>query len=64
MLCLLVFDQTVEQYNLLRTKELIRRSTVFLSRDSLWGGALRDDTKNGCVADYSRGEYCRDTRLL
>ena len=19
----------------------------------LWGGALRDDTKNGCVADYS-----------
>ena len=18
----------------------------------LWGGALRDDTKNGCVADY------------
>ena len=19
-----------------------------------WGGALRDDTKNGCVADYSK----------
>ena len=19
----------------------------------MWGGALRDDTKNGCVADYS-----------
>ena len=24
--------------------------SVFSSR--LWGGALRDDTKNGCVADY------------
>ena len=22
----------------------------------LWGGALRDDTKNGCVADYSEGK--------
>ena len=21
---------------------------------SQWGGALRDDTKNGCVADYNR----------
>ena len=26
-------------------------SSVFSSR--WWGGALRDDTKNGCVADYS-----------
>ena len=21
-----------------------------------WGGALRDDTKNGCVTDYSHGD--------
>ena len=24
---------------------------------NLWGGALRDDTKNGCVADQRVGEY-------
>ena len=24
---------------------------------SLWGGALRDDTKNGCVADYPDIRY-------
>ena len=23
----------------------------------LWGGALSDDTKNGCVADYSMGGF-------
>ena len=28
--------------------------SVFSSR--LWGGALRDDTKNGCVADYVKTE--------
>ena len=22
----------------------------------MWGGALRDDTKNGCVADYNNEE--------
>ena len=21
----------------------------------MWGGALRDDTKKGCVADYGKG---------
>ena len=29
---------------------------VFSSR--LWGGALRDDTKNGCVADYRIPKMC------
>ena len=27
--------------------------SFFHSFSGLWGGALRDDTKNGCVADYS-----------
>ena len=26
--------------------------TVFFWRNALWEGALRDDTKNGCVADH------------
>ena len=29
------------------------KETVSYSQQSLWGGALRDDTKNGCVADYT-----------
>ena len=35
--------------------------SVYSSR--LWGGALRDDTKNGCVGDYrdpgSKSEKCK-----
>ena len=27
-------------------------SVVTQRSSGLWGGALRDDTKNGCVADY------------
>ena len=27
--------------------------SVVTQRSSQWGGALRDDTKNGCVADYA-----------
>ena len=27
--------------------------TQGFSPQTLWGGTLRDDTKNGCVADYS-----------
>ena len=27
-------------------------SVVTQSSSPMWGGALRDDTKNGCVADY------------
>ena len=27
--------------------------SVNTQRSSPWGGALRDDTKNGCVADYT-----------
>ena len=26
--------------------------TSVVTQRSLWGGVLRDDTKNGCVADY------------
>ena len=27
----------------------------------MWGGALRDDTKNGCVGDYNPGQKSWDT---
>ena len=33
--------------------ELVCYTAVF-SVVTQWGGALRDDTKNGCVADYLR----------
>ena len=31
---------------------------------TLGGGALRDDTKNGCVADYLRGGTCTASRSM
>jgi len=34
---------------------------IFSSR--WWGGALRDDTKNGCVADYSLRETMLTERI-
>ena len=29
-----------------------------------WGGALREDTKNGCVADYINIQMCHNTSLF
>ena len=34
-------------------------SVVVLYKPHKWGGALRDDTKNGCVADYLAGDWKR-----
>ena len=34
-----------------------KRRHATLLPSSLWEGALRDDTKNGCVADYYGGGY-------
>ena len=31
------------------------RLALLATQKVMWGGALRDDTKNGCVADYSKG---------
>ena len=40
---------------LLRTKSSLLHSRFsVVTQSSLWGGALRDDTKNGCVADYTK----------
>ena len=37
-------------------RNLVCYTAVFsvVTQSSLWGGALRDDTKNGCVADYTK----------
>ena len=37
-LCLMLFDVYTAVFSVVTQR--------------LWGGALRDDTKNGCVADY------------
>ena len=57
VVCYTAFFRVVTQRSSLLTAAENR--TTFLSRDKpiiiqlpfLWGGALRDDTKNGCVAD-------------
>ena len=43
-------------YFLFFVRNLFCYTAVFsvLTQRSLWGGALRDDTKNGCVADYTK----------
>ena len=33
-------------------------------RQHLWGGALRDDTKNGCVADYTTAKHTMSKNRL
>ena len=38
------------QPQIARTKQIT--SVIVCYSAVLWGGALRDDTKNGCVADY------------
>ena len=42
------------------TPVLVSLAAVFsivTQRSFLWGGALRDDTKNGCEGDYACVEY-------
>ena len=34
--------------------------TVFFWRNALWEGSLRDDTKNGCVADHLYAAIFKD----
>ena len=33
------------------------RNVVRFSAAVFWGGALRDDSKNGCVADYATDDW-------
>ena len=38
--------------------------SIVTQRSCLWGGALRDDTKNRCEGDYqARGNARRNNRL-
>ena len=47
----------VQEYSTVSTRLYYSYNELLLACDqgSQWGGALRDDTKNGCVADYDYG---------